>query len=129
MIPRRVDAVLRHPILGVALVYVLGIALRLEYTLNVHPPEAFISSDMNLYVSLARKLASSNEPLMPWDVTHPLGYPALLAFLLSGGGSLARVVDLQIVVSSLVPLAVGLLGAAAFGRRTALAAVAFASLY
>lgn len=88
MIPRRVDAVLRHPALGVALVYALGIALRLEYTLNVHPPEAFISSDMNLYVSLARKLARSNEPLMPWDVTHPLGYPALLALLRFPAGPL-----------------------------------------
>src|SRR4029077_18962974 len=45
------------------------------------------------------------------------------------GGSLARAAVVQIVVSCLVPLAVGLLGLAAFGRRTALAAVAFTSLY
>jgi 4-amino-4-deoxy-L-arabinose transferase-like glycosyltransferase len=125
----RVHAIVRHPAVGVFLVYLLGIALRAEYTLHVHPPEAFISSDMELYVSLAHRLAGSGGPLQPWDVTHPLGYPALLAFLLSGGGSLSRVADLQIVVSCLVPLALGLLGEAAFGRRTALAAIAFASLY
>ena len=38
-------------------------------------------------------------------------------------------IDVQIVVSCLVPLAVGLLGAAAYGRRTGLLAVVFASLY
>jgi hypothetical protein len=125
----RAHAILRHPALGVLLVYVLGIALRVNYTLSVHPPAAYVSSDMALYVSLAQRLAGSAAPLMPWDVTHPLGYPALLAFLISGGGSLARAADVHLVVSCLVPLAVGLLGLCTFGRRTALAAVAFASLY
>lgn len=129
MVSPRVRAVLRHPALGVFLVYLFGAAVRVNYTLNFHPPADFITSDMEMYVALARKFVGSGGPLQPWDVTHPLGYPALLAFLISGGGSLARVAALQIVVSCLVPLALGLLGAAAFGRRTALAAVAFASLY
>jgi hypothetical protein len=114
---------------GVLLVYLFGVALRVDYTLHIHPPEAFVSSDMYLYVSIARYLASAHPPLQPWDVTHPLGYPALLSFLISGGGSLARAADLQMVVSCLVPLALGLLGAAAFGRRTGLAATAIASIY
>jgi hypothetical protein len=125
----RAHAILRHPAVGVFLVYLLGIGLRVEYTAQVHPPDAFISSDMEFYLSLAQRLAGSTAQLMPWEVTHPLGYPALLAFLLSDGGSLARAANLQLFVSCLVPLAVGLLGAAAFGRRTALAAVAVASLY
>ncbi len=125
----RVRAVLRHPALGVLLVYLFGVAVRVNYTLNFHPPADFISSDMGMYVALARRLMESSGSLMPWDVTHPLGYPALVAFLMSDGGSLARVADLQIVVSCLVPLALGLLGAAAFGRRTALCAVAVASIY
>jgi hypothetical protein len=125
----RTHALLRHPAVGVFLVYLLGIALRVDYTLTVHPAAAYISSDMAMYVSLARRLAGSSAPLMPWDVTHPLGYPALLAFLISGGGSLARAADANLIVSCLVPLAVGLLGMAAYGRRTGLAAVAFASLY
>lgn len=66
---------------------------------------------------------------MPWDVTHPLGYPSLLAFLISGDDSFARAVAVHFVVSCLVPLALGLFGAAAFGRRTGLAAVVFGSLY
>jgi hypothetical protein len=125
----RTHAILRHPAVGVFLVYVLGIALRVDYTLNVHPAAAYVSSDMAMYVSLAQRLSRSSAPLMPWDVTHPLGYPALLAFLISGGGSWARAADVHLIVSCLVPLAVGLLGLCAYGRRTGLAAVAFASLY
>ncbi len=122
-------AILRHPAVGVFLVCLFGIALRVEYTLHLHPPEAFITSDMDMYVRFARRLADTSTPLMPWDVTHPLGYPLLLAFLISGGGSLARAAEVQLLVSCLVPLALGLLGAAAFGRRTGLAAVVFGSLY
>jgi len=124
----RVHAILRHPAVGILLVYLFGIALRVDYKL-VHPPDAYISSDMAMYVSLARRLWDSNAPLMPWDVTHPLGYPALLGFLISNGGSFARAANVQLVVSCLVPLALGLLGAATFGRRTGLAAVGFGSLY
>jgi hypothetical protein len=125
----RVHAILKHPAVGVLLVYLLGIALRVNYTFYEHPPESFISSDMAMYVALAQRLSGSNAPLMPWDVTHPLGYPSLLAFLISGGGSLARAAEVHLVVSCLVPLAVGLCALAAFGRRTGLAAVVFASLY
>ena len=117
------------PWLWVALVYACGLAVRAIYTFRVQPPEQFITSDMFFYVSLAQKFAAAHGPVDPWDVTHPLGYPALIAFLLSGGGSLARVVNLQLVVSALVPPAVGFLAAAAYGRRTAQLAVMFASLY
>ena len=83
---------------------------------------------MGIYVELARKIAA-HDPLGPWEVTHPLGYPALLAFLISGAGSLARAVKVQIVISGLVPPALGLLGIAAYGRRTGLLATVFGSLY
>jgi 4-amino-4-deoxy-L-arabinose transferase-like glycosyltransferase len=84
---------------------------------------------MSFYVTLAQKFLASKGPVDPADVTHPLGYPALIAFLISGGGSLARVVGLQFVVSCLVPPAVGLFAALAYGRRSAQLAVIFASLY
>lgn len=129
MLSPGVRAVLRHPALGVLLVYLLGVALRVNYTLSFHPPSNFISSDMSMYVALARRLMGPRDSLGPWDATHPLGYPALVAFLMTDGGGLARVAYLQIVVSCLVPIALGLLGAAAFGRRTALCAVAVGSLY
>src|SRR5262245_6994728 len=122
-------AVLRNPFLWVILVYVTGIGLRVGYTLHVQPPESFITQDMQVYVNLAKRFAEMNGPAMPWDVTHPMGYPALLALLTTGGGSLARVVAVQIVVSSLVPLAVGALGLVAFGRKTGLLAIVFASVY
>jgi hypothetical protein len=125
----RVRDFLRHPAVGVLLVYVFGIALRIDYTLYAHRPERYISSDMSMYVSLARRLANVAVPLKPWDVTHPLGYPVLLSVLTSGGTFLARAVHVQLVLSCLLPLAIGLFGAAAFGRRTALAVVAVASIY
>ena len=118
-----------RPLLWVLLLYACGIAIRAIYTFETHPPERFIASDMSFYVTLAKRLASSAGPLNPWDVTHPLGYPMLLSFLISGGGSLARVAGVQFVVSCLVPPALGLLGAAAYGRRTGLLAFAFGTLY
>src|SRR5262245_36029320 len=129
ILPAGLRARLGSALPWVILVYAAGIALRLFYTLKVQPPDSLVLSDMYFYVTLANRLAYSGDPLMPWDITHPLGYPALLAFMLSRTGSLARAVDLQIVISCLVPLAVGLLGAAAYGRRTGLLATVFASLY
>ena len=118
-----------RPLLWVLLLYACGIAIRAIYTFQAHPPERFIVSDMSFYVTLAKRLASTAGPLNPWDVTHPLGYPMLLSFLMSGGGSLARVAGVQFVISCLVPPALGLLGAAAYGRRTGLLAFAFGTLY
>jgi hypothetical protein len=125
----RARAVLRHPGIGVLLAFLFGVLLRVEYTRHFHRPQDFIASDMEIYVNLARQFAAAGGPRMPWDVTHPMGYPTLLAFLITGGGSLERAANFQIVVSCLVPLALGLLGWAAFGRRTALAAIVFGSLY
>lgn len=118
-----------RPLLWVLLLYACGIAIRAIYTFEAHPPERFIASDMFFYVTLAKRLASTAGPLNPWDVTHPLGYPMLLSLLLSGGGSLARVAGVQFVISCLVPPALGLLGVAAYGRRTGLLAFAFGTLY
>src|SRR5262249_29480340 len=114
---------------GVLLVYLVGVALRARYTFDIHPPEKFIASDMALYVSQAQRLLATGGPAGPWDVIVPLGFPTFLAVLLSHGGSLARAAYAQFAVGCLVPGAVGLLGAAAFGRRTGLLAVVFASLY
>ena len=122
-------ALLHSAWLWVGLVYLCGVVVRAIYTFHVQPPARFITSDMYFYVTLAQKFLASKGPVDPADVTHPLGYPALIALLLSGGGSLARVVVLQFVVSCLVPAAVGLFAALAYGRRSAQLAVIFASLY
>ena len=127
-LPPRARALLRDPLPWVLLVYLSGIALRVIYTLHIQRPEDLILSDMDFYVVLARKIAAHDQ-LGPWEATHPLGYPTLLAFLISGAGSLTRAVHAQIVISALVPPAVGLLGGVAYGRRTGLLATVFASLY
>jgi hypothetical protein len=117
-----------NPLLWVLLVYACGIGVRLIYTLTVQRPDRFIYSDMGLYVGLARRIAAQ-VPLGPSDVTHPLGYSEFLAFMMTGGYGLARAVGVQLIITCLVPLAIGLLGAVAYGRRTGLLAVVFSSLY
>ncbi|HXU06508.1 MAG TPA: phospholipid carrier-dependent glycosyltransferase [Polyangia bacterium] len=117
-----------NPLIWVALVYACGVGIRLIYTLSIQPPEAFIYSDMGLYVGLARRIVA-HVPMSAPDVTHPLGYAALLSFLMTSTYGLGRAVGVQLVIACLVPLAIGVLGWAAYGRRTGLLAVVFASLY
>jgi len=124
----RARAVLYHPALWVGLVYACGVAVRVLYTLYIQNPGSLIYSDMGIYVGLARRMVAG-VPLLRSDVTHPLGYASLLAFLFRRGGSLSLAINVQLVVTCLVPLTIGLLGAAAYGRRTAYLAVVFASLY
>jgi hypothetical protein len=119
---------LKHPAVGVAFVFVFGVLLRLEY-LRQHPPENYIHSDMKLYVDLATRIGTSTAPLAPWEVTHPLGYPMLLSWLITGGGTYRGAGLFQVLVSSLIPLALGLLGWATFGRRTGLVAVVVGCFY
>ena len=115
-------------LLWAALVYACGIGIRLIYTLSLQRPENFIYSDMGLYVGLARRMVAQ-VPLSRPDVTHPLGYATLLSVLMSSTYDLGRAVSFQLVICCLVPLAVGALGLAAYGRRTGLLAVVFTSLY
>jgi hypothetical protein len=124
----RARALLYHPALWVGLVYACGVALRVLYTLYIQRPETLIYSDMGIYVGLARRMVAG-IPLIRPDVTHPLGYASLLAFLIGQSRSLTLAINVQLVVSCLVPLTVGLLGATAYGRRTGYLAVVFASLY
>ncbi|HMF40892.1 MAG TPA: hypothetical protein VKQ32_09360 [Polyangia bacterium] len=128
MLPPRLREILNRPWLWTSMVYACGIALRILYTLRIQRPESLIYSDMSLYLGRARRMAAG-QPLMPYDVSQALGYPAFLAFLNPHGNSLSRAVAAQLVVSCLLPVAVGLLGWVAFGRRTGLLAVVFASLY
>jgi Dolichyl-phosphate-mannose-protein mannosyltransferase len=112
-----------------AVAFAWGVAIRVDYVLRSHRPQDFIYSDMEFYLQVARRLAENTYPLGPWDVTHPLAFPALLAQLLKLDPSLSLASYVQLAFSLLVPLAAGLLGAAAFGRRTGLAMIGFASLY
>ena len=127
-LPPRARDLLRNPLPWVLLVYVSGIVLRVIYTLHIQRPEDLILSDMDFYVVLARKIRRARSARAVGG-DAPLGYSALLAFLIPGTDSLTRAVNAQIVISALVPPAVGLLGGAAYGRRTGLLATVFASLY
>ncbi len=129
MVIARVRSFVCHPLPWVVSIYLAGVAIRAHYTLIVHPPAKFVYSDMNLYVSLAKRLADGTNALQRWDITHPLGYPWLLGTLIRWDPTMERAAQVHLAVGVLVPLAVGLLGLSAFGRRTAYAATVFASLY
>jgi len=117
----------RNPVLWVSLVYLCGVVIRILYTLKIQRPDSLLYADMGLYVDRARRIAAG-VPLTAPDVTQGMGFPALLAFLI-GDGRFGPAVIAQLVISCLLPLALGLLGAAAYGRRTGLLAVVFGSLY
>ena len=114
--------------LWVALVYLCGLVIRILYTLRIQRPESIMYADMQLYVDRARRIAAG-IPLTGPDVTQGLGYPALLAFMSPDGRTFGPAVILQLVISCLLPLALGLLGIAAYGRRTGLLALVFGTLY
>jgi hypothetical protein len=121
-------ALTRNPVLWVSLVYLCGVALRILYTLKIQRPETILYADMQLYIDRARRLAAG-IPMDRADVTTGIGYPTLLAWLIPDGHTFGPAVMVQLVISCLLPLALGLLGAAAYGRRTALLAIVFGSLY
>jgi hypothetical protein len=114
--------------LWVALVYLCGVVIRILYTLRIQRPETILYADMQLYIDRARRLAAG-IPMDRADVTTGIGYPTLLAFLIPDGHTFGTAVVFQLIISCLLPLALGLLGAAAYGRRTALLAIVFGSLY
>jgi 4-amino-4-deoxy-L-arabinose transferase-like glycosyltransferase len=112
------------------LAYVSGILIRIWYGFYFRPAARNIYSDMEYYMQVARMLRRTPlSSLGPWDMTHPLGFPTLLAVALGRDLSLGRPAMMQFAVSVLVPPAMALLGWAAFGRRSALLMLIFSSLY
>src|SRR6184192_2374500 len=97
--------------LWAGLAYVSGLVIRIWYGFYFRPAARSIYSDMEFYLGLARMLRRTPLASMgPWDVTHPLGFPALLAVALGRNLSLDRPALMQFAVSVMVPLAMGLLG-------------------
>ena len=64
--------------------FLIATALRLWFSLKIHPPGDFIFSDMLAYDGHAQNLRDRH--LGPWDTFSPHGYPALLALIYSLSG-------------------------------------------
>jgi hypothetical protein len=82
-----------------------------------------------MYMRQAARWIDPRYTLAPVDATHPPGMGLLIGFFLERDPSLQGLVLFQLLVSCLVPLAVGALALAVFGPGSALAAIAAASLY
>lgn len=115
--------------LAALVTYGIGAYWRVKYILRWHDPRKFVYSDMKLYFDLGHRLAKEGYKPQPSDVTHPPGLTELLAFFIRREGDLQSVVTIQLVLSLLIPICVGYFAWTAYGRRTALASVAIASLY
>ena len=122
----------RAPFLGDLLalvVFALGTLWRYYHLVRFHDPRKFVYSDMQMYVDLGKRISKPGYKLRPYDVTHPPGMTELISYFYKADASLGQLVWFQLLVTSLVPLAVGLLGWLAFGKKTARWAVVIASLY
>jgi len=82
-----------------------------------------------MYVGVARKLAIPGYELIRTDVTHPPATSWLIAQFYQLDPTLFGVTVFQVVVASLIPLAVGALGWVAFDQRCAAWAVGISSCY
>jgi 4-amino-4-deoxy-L-arabinose transferase-like glycosyltransferase len=84
---------------------------------------------MALYLGIARKLVIPGYEMVKLDVTHPPATSWLIAQFYQLDPSLFGVMVFQVVVASLIPLAVGGLAWVAFDQRCAAWAVAISSVY
>lgn len=69
----------RRYVLAVRLLFASAFALRLWYVLYLHPPGAFVYSDMQSYDSVALELLAGQRS--PWHAFRPVGYSMLLALV------------------------------------------------
>ncbi len=99
------------------------------YILKLHDPRDYVYSDMQIYMSLAKRLVDPEYVLGAQDVTHPAATSTLFSWFLSWDPGLQSLVYLPLMVACLVPLALGLLGRVAFERKTGLWAIVASSLY
>ena len=113
----------------VLLVFLLGVYLRVRHILFVHDPRDFIHDNAKLYVWLAERMADPGHVARPVDVFVPPGAPTLFSFFYSHDQSLALAVRAMLLLTILVPVAVGALGWVAFGRATGKIAMAISSVY
>jgi hypothetical protein len=118
-----------HGTLAALLAYVGGVVFRYYYIFVWHDPRKYVYSDMQMYVELAKRIARPGYKLGIHDVTHPPGFTELLSWSFARDNTFGEMVWIQLVVASLVPLAVALVGWLTFGRASAKAALAVASIY
>lgn len=127
---RKVAALIgRFPLLAALPFYVGGVIWRVQHVYSRHDPRSTVFSDMQMYVSIARRLADPSYVMTKYDVTHPPATSWLFAQFYTRDPSFYELMLLQVVVASLIPLAVGWLAWAAFDTRSAAWSIAISSCY
>jgi len=109
--------------------YAAGVYWRWLYIMEQHDPRQYVYSDMKMYMKMAERWVDPEYILKIGDVTHPPATAQLFAWFLRWDPTLQYLTNLQFAVCCAVPISIGLLGAAAFGRKTAMWSVIVASFY
>ncbi|MFH0938921.1 MAG: glycosyltransferase family 39 protein [Planctomycetota bacterium] len=99
------------------------------YIFNFHPALAYVYSDMQAYVDMAKRILEPTYQYGAGDAFHPVGTSLMLAgsFLIDSTFRYASLA--QFGMSCLVPLLIAAIGYELFGRRVALVGLAISSGY
>ena len=121
----------RAPATDVAygLIFLAGVYLRVRFVLFEHDPREFIHDNAKLYIWLAQRLAAPGFSPRPVDVFVPPGTPFFFSFFYARDSSLTLAAWAMLALTVLIPLVVGGLGWAAFGRTTGKVAMAISCVY
>jgi len=119
----------RYPIFAALPAYIAGVIWRWLHLYQSHDPRAAVYSDMQIYMSAARRMSIPGYELTPIDVTHPPATSWLFAQFYQLDPTFYKLMILQFVVAALIPVALAALAWVAFDQVCAAWAMAVSSGY
>jgi hypothetical protein len=105
--------------IGTMAAYVVGVLWRCLHVLKLHNPLQYVDSDMAMYVGLAKRFAIPGFTPKIGDITHPPATGMLFSWFYQRDNTFHSLINFQLFITCLVPLAVGAFALAVFDRRTA----------
>ncbi len=119
----------RFPLIAALPAYVAGVVWRVLHVYNTHDPRSTVYSDMHVYISTARRISNEGYKMVPIDVTHPPATSWLFSQFYLADSSFYTLMQFQLLIAALIPLAVGFLAWVAFDQKSAAWSIAASSGY
>lgn len=119
----------RFPLVAALPAYIAGVIWRVLHVYNTHDPRSTVYSDMHVYISTARRISNEAYKMVPIDVTHPPATSWLFSQFYLADPSFYSLMQFQVLISALIPLAVGFLAWVAFDQKAAAWSMAASSGY
>ncbi len=104
---------------GTMAAYVIGVVWRCFHILKLHNPLQYVDSDMAMYIGLAKRFAIPGFTPRIGDITHPPATGMLFSWFYQRDNTFHSLINFQLLITCLVPLAVGAFALAVFDKRTA----------